>query len=166
VVADVPQKPNRSGALLGLAACCLLVAASVSPAAAHDEIAGTASGAAAFAQRATTTAVSAPGAATSATILIGAGDICVTSRIDDARATAKLIAAEPDAHVFTLGDNSNEIGTEAQYADCYRAREPLATTAAGLHRDRPRGRARDDLRVDGRPVHVVLPPATGLKVWG
>jgi acid phosphatase type 7 len=108
----VPQKPNRPGALLGLAACCLLVAASVSPATVNAQTSGTASRALA--------SPSDDGTAPTAT-LVGAGDICVTPRIDDARATAKLIAAEPDAHVFTLGDNSNEIGTAAQYADCYGA---------------------------------------------
>lgn len=52
-------------------------------------------------------------------VLIGAGDICVTSVIANARATAKLITARPSAHVFTIGDNSNESGTAAQYANCY-----------------------------------------------
>ena len=52
-------------------------------------------------------------------VLIGAGDICVTPNIEDARATTKLVAAEPAAQVFTLGDNSNETGTADQYADCY-----------------------------------------------
>jgi hypothetical protein len=108
----VPQKPNRSGALLGLAACCLLVAASTSPVAAQADSSGTASGAASS---------GAPGDTAATATLIGAGDICVTSRIADASATANLIAGEPDAHVFTLGDNSNETGTAAQYADCYGA---------------------------------------------
>ena len=52
-------------------------------------------------------------------VLIGAGDICVTSIIGNATATAKLIAARPMAAVFTLGDNSNETGTAAQYTSCY-----------------------------------------------
>jgi acid phosphatase type 7 len=108
----VPQKPNRPGALLGLAACCLLVAASLTPLAAIAATSGSASSAVSSGTHGDT-----PPSAT----LIGAGDICVTSRIADARATAKLIADEPDAHVFTLGDNSNEIGTAAQYADCYGA---------------------------------------------
>jgi hypothetical protein len=106
----VPQKPNRFGALLGLASCCLLVAASVSPATVNAQTSETASRAVA--------SLSDAGTAPAAT-LIGAGDVCVTPRIADARATARLIAREPDAHVFTLGDNSNEIGTAAQYADCY-----------------------------------------------
>ena len=51
--------------------------------------------------------------------LIGAGDICVTSMIGNAGATAKLIEARPTAGVFTLGDNSNESGTASQYTGCY-----------------------------------------------
>jgi hypothetical protein len=52
-------------------------------------------------------------------VLIGAGDICVTSVIGNATATAKLIEARPTAGVFTLGDNSNESGTASQYTGCY-----------------------------------------------
>jgi len=36
-----------------------------------------------------------------------------------AGATAKLIEARPTAGVFTLGDNSNEIGSASQYMSCY-----------------------------------------------
>jgi hypothetical protein len=97
---------------LGLAACCLLVAAGTSPvdasAAKHVSSSGASNS-------------GAPRDTAPTATLIGAGDICVTSRIADARATAKLIAREPDAHMFTLGDNSNETGTAAKYADCYRA---------------------------------------------
>jgi len=52
-------------------------------------------------------------------VLIGAGDICVTSVIKNAQATAALITARPNDIVFTLGDNSNETGTTAQYGNCY-----------------------------------------------
>ncbi len=52
-------------------------------------------------------------------VLVGAGDICVTSIIGNATATAKLIEARPTAGVFTLGDNSNESGTASQYTGCY-----------------------------------------------
>jgi hypothetical protein len=52
-------------------------------------------------------------------VLVGAGDICVTSVIGNAGATAKLIEARPMAGVFTLGDNSNEGGTASQYTGCY-----------------------------------------------
>jgi hypothetical protein len=52
-------------------------------------------------------------------VLIGAGDICITGNIKDARATAALIAARPDDVVFTAGDNSNETGTASQFAGCF-----------------------------------------------
>jgi hypothetical protein len=52
-------------------------------------------------------------------VLIGAGDICITSVIQNARATAALITARPGDVVYTLGDNSNESGTASQYANCY-----------------------------------------------
>jgi hypothetical protein len=52
-------------------------------------------------------------------VLVGAGDICVTSIIGNATATAKLIEARPTAEVFTLGDNSNESGSVSQYTGCY-----------------------------------------------
>ncbi len=52
-------------------------------------------------------------------VLIGAGDICVTGSVADARATAALIVARPDDVVFTAGDNSNDTGTAAQYSDCF-----------------------------------------------
>lgn len=52
-------------------------------------------------------------------VLIGAGDICVTSVIKNAQETAALITARPNDIVFTLGDNSNESGTAAQYGNCY-----------------------------------------------
>jgi hypothetical protein len=51
--------------------------------------------------------------------LIGAGDICVTSSLADAQATAALVAARPNDIVFTAGDNSNETGSATQYADCF-----------------------------------------------
>ncbi len=65
-------------------------------------------------------------------VLIGAGDICVTSTMANAAATARLIEAHPSAHVFTLGDNSNEAGTASQYTDCYGK-----TWGAFLGRTRP-----------------------------
>jgi len=51
-------------------------------------------------------------------VLIGAGDICITSSIANANATAAIITANPGAVVFTAGDNSNETGTSTQYANC------------------------------------------------
>jgi predicted phosphodiesterase len=61
-------------------------------------------------------------------VLIGAGDICVTrdpfgkplpggGNVSSA-ATAKLIEQHPDAVVFAAGDYSNDEGTAAQYAKC------------------------------------------------
>jgi hypothetical protein len=66
-----------------------------------------------------TKAPNATAAPASDPVLIGAGDICVTSIIGQATATAKLVEARPTAHVFTLGDNSNESGTASQYTGCY-----------------------------------------------
>ena len=51
-------------------------------------------------------------------VLVGAGDICITSSIANANATAALITARPNAVVFTAGDNSNETGTTANYTNC------------------------------------------------
>jgi hypothetical protein len=71
----------------------------------------------------TTAPTSAPTAtlppAAGSPVLIGAGDICITSVIQNARATAALITARPSDIVYTLGDNSNESGTASQYANCY-----------------------------------------------
>jgi len=53
--------------------------------------------------------------------IIGAGDICIQSRLSSAQKTAALIRARPADAVFTLGDNSNGSGTAAQYTDCYGA---------------------------------------------
>jgi acid phosphatase type 7 len=52
-------------------------------------------------------------------VLMGTGDICITSAIDKAAATAALVQARPNATVFTLGDNSNESGTAAQFEACF-----------------------------------------------
>ena len=53
---------------------------------------------------------------------IGAGDIADCSQVQDG-ATAALVqaelAADPNAVVFTLGDNVNETGTTAEFNDCY-----------------------------------------------
>jgi hypothetical protein len=53
--------------------------------------------------------------------LIGASDICIQSSLSWAQGTAALISARPADTVFTVGDNSNESGTAAQYSDCYGA---------------------------------------------
>jgi hypothetical protein len=51
-------------------------------------------------------------------VLIGAGDICITSSIANAQATASILGANPNAVIFTAGDNSNETGTSANYSGC------------------------------------------------
>ena len=57
--------------------------------------------------------------AVGSSVLIGAGDICATGSIGEARATAALIDARPKDVVFTAGDNSNETGSAAQYSGCF-----------------------------------------------
>jgi hypothetical protein len=59
-------------------------------------------------------------------ILVGAGDIAIcSSSATNAAATARLIdgviSSNPSANVrvITMGDNSNESGTMAQYQNCY-----------------------------------------------
>ncbi len=64
----------------------------------------------------TGTAINPP--ANGSPVLIGAGDICITSVIAHANATADIISANPNAAVFTAGDNSNESGTASEYANC------------------------------------------------
>jgi hypothetical protein len=64
-------------------------------------------------------------------VLIGAGDICITSGIANAQATAAILGANPSAAIFTAGDNSNESGTSAQYSDCF-------AKTWGVYKDRTR----------------------------
>ncbi|MBE0615863.1 MAG: metallophosphoesterase [Burkholderiales bacterium] len=54
-------------------------------------------------------------------VLVGAGDIalCDHGQGAYAEATAKLLEAEPDALVFTTGDNTYQDGTWEQFANCY-----------------------------------------------
>ena len=52
-------------------------------------------------------------------VLIGAGDIASCSSSAGDAQTAALLAQYPDAIVFTLGDNSQEGGSAAMYANCY-----------------------------------------------
>ncbi|HET8712180.1 MAG TPA: PKD domain-containing protein [Gemmatimonadales bacterium] len=65
---------------------------------------------------ATTAEVARPSA--SSVVFMGAGNIGDCSSSNDNR-TAALIAAEPDAVVFTLGDNAFPNGTDTDYDDCY-----------------------------------------------
>ena len=53
-------------------------------------------------------------------VLIGAGDICEKGG-SAALMTAALIEANPDATVFTAGDNSNDAGGIGPYTECYGA---------------------------------------------
>jgi hypothetical protein len=66
----------------------------------------------------TATPSATPTAGSGDPVLIGAGDICITSSIANANATAALITARPNAVVFTAGDNSNETGSSANYTNC------------------------------------------------
>jgi PKD repeat protein len=63
-----------------------------------------------------TSATSAP------VVFIGAGDVASCTRTQDEATAALLdaeIATEPNAIVFTLGDNAYPGGTEAEFLDCY-----------------------------------------------
>jgi calcineurin-like phosphoesterase family protein len=51
-------------------------------------------------------------------VFVGAGDISKCSNNSD-EATAQLIDALPDAAVFTLGDHAYDIGSAADFANCY-----------------------------------------------
>ncbi len=62
-------------------------------------------------------------------VLIGAGDICVTYNLAGAKATAAILGANPDAAIFTAGDNSNQSGSAADYRDC-------VARAWGVYKDR------------------------------
>ena len=89
-------------------------------------------------------------------VLIGAGDICVTSVIKNAQATAALITARPNDIVFTLGDNSNESGTAAQYANCY-----ATTWGAFLNRTRATVGNHDYMTSGAAPYYSYFGAAAG-----
>ena len=95
------------------------------------------------------------------TDLIGAGDVCVTANIADARKTAALVSARPTAVVFTLGDNSNETGTAAQYVKCYGS-----TWGAFLSRTHPAAGNHDVLTSHGRPYYAYFGSAAGASGLG
>lgn len=63
----------------------------------------------------TTAAITLPSAST---VLIGAGNITTCTGSRDTQ-TAALIAGEPNASVFTLGDNAFPDGSDSDYTDCY-----------------------------------------------
>jgi hypothetical protein len=94
-------------------------------------------------------------------VLIGAGDICVTSRISAAASTAALIRARRSAKVFTLGDNSDESGTAAQFANCY-----AKTWGAFLLRTRPVVGNRDYLTSGAGPYYSYFGARAGTKGKG
>ena len=51
-------------------------------------------------------------------VIVGAGDIANCNKTEDSD-TAALVEAIPDAPVFTIGDNTYENGTAAEFANCY-----------------------------------------------
>ena len=52
-------------------------------------------------------------------VVVAAGDIADCGRLGDARATAAIIAALPNATVLTLGDNAYPDGSPTDFARCY-----------------------------------------------
>jgi len=52
-------------------------------------------------------------------VLIGAGDIASCGQSAQDEATALLLEAEPDATVYTLGDNVYPAGRPEEFASCY-----------------------------------------------
>jgi hypothetical protein len=88
-------------------------------------------------------------------VLIGAGDICITSEISYAQKTADLVNARSGL-VFTLGDNSNEGGTADQYANCYGP-----TWGAFLSRTRAVIGNHDVMTSHGAPYYAYFGSAAG-----
>jgi len=101
------------------------------------------------------------GADAGSAVLIGAGDICVTPTSRNAQATADLILAEPSAHVFTAGDDSNEAGTPGEYADCYDR-----TWGAFLDRTNAAVGNHDYFTEDARPYFAYFRQAAGPEGLG
>ncbi len=95
-----------------------------------------------------------------ATVLLGAGDICRIDYISKARATAAIVEAtledDPEAIVFTLGDNSNQEGTAAQYAVCFDV-----TWGAFKSRIRPTVGNHDQYTSNGAPYYAYFGAAAG-----
>jgi hypothetical protein len=98
---------------------------------------------------------------TVSTTLMGAGDICRLSQVDAAASTAALIKARPSARVFTLGDNSNDSGTEEQYADCYGS-----TWGAFKSRTRPTVGNHDLMTSAGGPYYAYFGSSAGIAGSG
>ncbi len=80
-------------------------------------------------------------------VLIGAGDIASCESGDGDASTAALLAAEPDATVFTLGDNAYPNGQPSEYSGCYGP-----TWGAAKARTRPTIGGHDLATVSGGPA--------------
>jgi hypothetical protein len=105
---------------------------------------------------ATATATTATVSSEPAAVLIGAGDVCRLSYVAQARKTAALVAARPNAMVFTLGDNSNDQGTAKQYRDCFGT-----TWGAFKSRIHPVAGNHDMLTSGGAPYYAFFGEAAG-----
>ena len=94
-------------------------------------------------------------AASTAPVLVGAGDIANCSRPYNAEATAALLDAIPGT-VFTAGDNAYSSGTATEFADCY---DP----SWGRHkaRTRPAPGDRDYKSAGGPAYHAYFGAAAG-----
>jgi hypothetical protein len=92
---------------------------------------------------------------------MGAGDICRLDQIEVADQTAALIKARSYARVFTLGDNSNDSGTEQQYADCYDK-----TWGAFKNRTFPTVGNHDLMTSGGAPYYAYFGSAAGIAGSG
>jgi acid phosphatase type 7 len=93
-------------------------------------------------------------------VLIGAGDICRVSYLSAPRSTAALVTAEltanPSAVPFTLGDNSNDQGTAAQYKACFDK-----TWGAFKSRIHPVAGNHDQYTSNGAPYYAYFGAAAG-----
>ncbi len=95
------------------------------------------------------------------TTFMGAGDICRLDQIEVAGQTAALIKARSYARVFTLGDNSNDSGTEQQYAECYGP-----TWGAFKKRTFPTVGNHDLMTSGGAPYYAYFGSAAGIAGSG
>lgn len=93
------------------------------------------------------------GTTTADPVIIGAGDIAGCGSSDGDDETAAVLAANPDALVFTLGDLAYPNGQPSEYADCYHP-----TWGAHKARTRPSPGGHDLEAVAGGPS-----PGTGYR---
>jgi hypothetical protein len=103
----------------------------------------------------------APARPVASPVLIGAGDICALSNIPGASATAALIKARPKDLVFTLGDNSFDSGTTADFTGCY-----ARTWGAFVTRTRPAPGNHDYLTAGAGPYFSYFGARAGVKGKG